>query len=217
MFELTTPKLKGYLETYGAFPAKYRPIIWKYLLNTPRDDTQFKVLSSKIPHFESMKRADKVHSCLAQWNDLFSKELNSMIQSFVAPFLGIKVFRADERSTFECIASILCKYASHWFHEFPSPPTDVLLASFLILDEVSNGLCVHFKRHSFSFEEVFWRLSTNALSTILGKEDWQVAWDHILTNGAQFFHFIPIAFALLSKNALMLLRRPLSHFLSFVF
>ena len=116
-------ELKNVLNGFGEFPARYRLLIWRHLLQIPENESSFKALWERGRH-SSVANLDKTYplksqrlfralertiSCVAHWNSLFG-ELD-YIPIMVFPF--VKLFQHSPIHCFEVISTGKCYKANH--------------------------------------------------------------------------------------------------------
>jgi len=206
--KLSVSKLRDYLDTNQRFPDKYRPLIWRYLLHLPNLSTMFahyeeqgmnQVWQHKLDDINEKRckqRLLKLLSLLSSWCALC--EHLSFLPTFIYPFT--KLYHKDDQECFECVLSVVCKYGSEWFVQFPDAPVQILSAWPLILRHFDEKLFNHFAHHRIAIEQNLWSLLQNGFCTLFNETDWLHVWDHILLNAPLFMHLLPIAVIMSNKS-----------------
>lgn len=137
MFELTAltaeevtanrTKLSAFLDHHSEYPGRYRPLIWRFLLQLPENIDAYEGLSSQGMHQEYcdlsrtypisdtvvLERLARVCSALTWWSPVFLEFPN--LPQMVFPF--VVIYGSDELSAVESIISeyysLLCIYPDH--------------------------------------------------------------------------------------------------------
>ncbi len=127
--KLSVDKLRDYLTVNGCFADKYRSIAWKFLLNLPGLTEVYGHHQSKGVHPQWQRQMDsgdgievldvhsrskqrllRILSLLSRWCSLCQHI--DFLPALIYPF--VRLHGSNEMDCFECILSILCKYASEW-------------------------------------------------------------------------------------------------------
>ena len=145
---LSKIKLDALLKTHGEFPAKYRCMIWRFLLEVPLNKAAFSIVSpaksssmstttptrdhiefwQDLPQLyplQNTKLATNLQTLLvslSRWCELFSQV--SFMPQFVFPF--VRLFDNDTIACFETVATIILNECFSWFEMFPYHPVKVL-------------------------------------------------------------------------------------------
>lgn len=221
---ISREKLLPVLHEYGAYPVKYRQIIWRTVLRLPQNSRAFMALikqggeniSSKYNSFlhpcvasydtmfplvdrKSLRNLKKTVSALAYWSNLFAHL--SFLPSFVFPFL--KLWPHDSISCFECVATVLLNQCQLWSEFSPLEPYNYLGMIENILSHYDRELVGFYVQRQISVRDYAWKLLQNALSEVLTQEQWFTVWDHIITNESYFLLFIVVAFNRTQKKFVM--------------
>ncbi|KAK9872417.1 hypothetical protein WA026_017876 [Henosepilachna vigintioctopunctata] len=121
---LNIDKLRSILKEFGEYPETYRTLIWEQLLQLPNNTVVYdgirkyqvqNVFQNIDVEYRANNRSTKflkiLLSNLVTWCGFFAHV--HYLPVFVYPFL--KVFQNRPIVCFEAIATILCKYGSHFF------------------------------------------------------------------------------------------------------
>lgn len=221
---ISREKLLPVLHEYGAYPTKYRQIIWKTVLRLPQNSKAFMslikqggvVTSNKYNSFlhpcvaaydtlfplvdrKSLRNLKKTISALAYWSNLFAHI--SFLPSFVFPFL--KLWPHDSISCFETIATVLLNQCQLWFEFSPLEPYNYLGMIENILSHFDKELVGFYVQTGVSVCDYAWKLLQNALSEVLTQEQWFMVWDHIITNESYFLLFLIVAYNRVQKKVVI--------------
>ena len=196
-------RLKALLLEHGEYPARYRVMIWRKLLQTPRNEGAYAVLEAKGMHpgfvdvaneypiqdETLLRRLAVLWSGLSYWSPLFASV--PYLPAFAFPFA--KVCGGNRSDCFEIVATILSNWADTWFEMYPNPPLSTLSA-------VENVLAYHDKpladalREKGGVQTHAWTLLQGALTEVLSSGEWLKLWDHILSNDASYIYYATVAF-----------------------
>ena len=196
-------RLKALLLEHGEYPARYRVMIWRKLLQTPRNEGAYAVLEAKGMHpgfvevaneypiqdETLLRRLAVLWSGLSYWSPLFASV--PYLPAFAFPFA--KVCGGNRSDCFEIVATILSNWADTWFEMYPNPPLSTLSA-------VENVLAYHDKqlaealRDKGGVQTHAWTLLQSALTEVLSSGEWLKLWDHIISNDASYIYYATVAF-----------------------
>ncbi|KAI9136457.1 hypothetical protein BKA69DRAFT_1170674 [Paraphysoderma sedebokerense] len=214
---LNGDKLRSYLRHYGEYPAKYRTLIYRYLLKLPENRDAFEALVAKGTHpslrdFRTkfpMKTAkmglsmERILSALVYWCPLF--EDLEYLPAMVFPF--IKVFENDSFACFECMMTIVLNWCQKWWEYYPNPPIDCLDIVEDLLNLHDSELLGHFVKYKVTSQIYAWIPFKSLFSDMLSKSDWLRVWDHCISNDPEFMYYFLIAFLMHFRVPLMNLVR----------
>ncbi|XP_047535697.1 TBC1 domain family member 31 [Vanessa atalanta] len=215
---MDSARLRRILMQYGEYPDKFRSIIWRSLLVTPRNKTAYSVLVDKgiHPAYKEIENQFTIHSsvtlknlkrllsCLAHWCPLFG--VMKFLPSFVFPF--VKVLQKDPLLLFESVATVLLNQCQLWFEYAPFPPISILAMIENILAEHDQQLLNHFCDLGVTSQTYALKILETAFSEVLTCSEWLILWDHILSNEPAFILMAVVSYNIVQKNAL---RRLQSH------
>ncbi|XP_050347502.1 TBC1 domain family member 31 [Nymphalis io] len=215
---MDSARLRRILMQYGEYPDKFRSIIWRSLLVTPRNKTAYSVLVDKgiHPAYKDIENQFTIHSsvtlknlkrllsCLAHWCPLFG--VMKFLPSFVFPF--VKVLQKDPLLLFESVATVFLNQCQLWFEYAPFPPISILAMIENILAEHDQQLLNHFCDLGVTSQTYALKILETAFSEVLTCSEWLILWDHILSNEPAFILMAVVSYNIVQKNAL---RRLQSH------
>ncbi|KAG6447720.1 hypothetical protein O3G_MSEX005090 [Manduca sexta] len=213
---MDSARLRRILMQYGEYPDKFRSIIWRSLLNTPRNKTAYAMLIDKGIHtaYKDIEKQFTIHSsitlknlkrllsCLAHWCPLFA--VMKFLPGFVFPF--VKVLQKDPLLLFECVATILFNHCQLWFEYAPFPPISVLAMIENILAEHDQQLLDHFCEVGVTSQVYALKILETAFSEVLTCSEWLILWDHILSNEPAFILMAVVSYNIVQKNAIRRLK-----------
>lgn len=221
---MDSARLRRILMQYGEYPDKFRSIIWRSLLNTPKNRDAYSSLVDKGIHpvYKDIEKQFTIHSsatlkslkrllsCLAHWCPLFG--VMKFLPGFVFPF--VKVLQKDPLLLFECVATVLFNYCQLWFEYAPFPPISILSMIENILGEHDPQLLEHFCAVGITSQVYALKILETAFSEILTCSEWLVLWDHILSNEPAFILMAVVAYSIVQKNAIKKLQNheQIEHF-----
>ncbi|CAG4987353.1 unnamed protein product [Parnassius apollo] len=215
---MDSARLRRILMQYGEYPDKFRSIIWKSLLNTPRNKVAYSALVDKgiHPTYKNIEKQFTIHSsitlknlkrllsCLAHWCPLFG--VMKFLPAFVFPF--VKVLQKDPLLLFECVATVLMNHCQLWFEYAPFPPISVLAMIENVLAEHDPQLLDHYCRFGVTSQSYAMKILETAFSEVLTCSEWLILWDHILSNEPAFILMAVVSYNVVQKNALRKLKSP---------
>ncbi|XP_047032172.1 TBC1 domain family member 31 [Helicoverpa zea] len=213
---MDSARLRRILMQYGEYPDKFRSIIWRSLLDTPRNKAAYAALIDKgiHPAYKDIEKQFTIHSavtlknlkrllsCLAHWCPLFG--VMKFLPGFVFPF--VKVLQKDPLLLFESVASVLCNYCQLWFEYAPFPPISVLAIVENILAEHDQPLLNHFCDVGITSQTYALKILETAFSEVLTCSEWLILWDHILSNEPAFILMAVVSYNIVQRNALKRLK-----------
>lgn len=213
---MDSARLRRILMQYGEYPEKFRSIIWRSLLNTPRNKVAYSALIDKGIYFAykdierqfsihslvTLKNLKRLLSCLAHWCPLFG--VTTFLPGFVFPF--VKVLQKDPLLLYECVATILVNYCQLWFEYAPFPPISVLSMVENILAEHDHQLLDHFCDMGVTSQTYALKILETAFSEVLSCSEWLILWDHILSNEPAFILMAVASYNIIQRNVLRKLR-----------
>ncbi|KAM3959623.1 TBC1 domain family member 31 [Aphomia sociella] len=209
---MDSARLRRILMQYGEYPDKFRSIIWRSLLNTPRNKNAYSSLIDKgiHPAYKDIEKQFTIHSsvtlkslkrllsCLAHWCPLFG--VMKFLPAFVFPF--VKVLQKDPLLLFECVATILLNYCQLWFEYAPFPPISILAIVENILAEHDQHLLNHFCEIGITSQTYALKILETAFSEVLTCSEWLILWDHILSNEPAFIVMAAVSYNIVQRNAI---------------
>ncbi|KPJ14592.1 WD repeat-containing protein 67 [Papilio machaon] len=213
---MDSARLRRILMQYGEYPDKFRSIIWKSLLITPKNKVAYSALVDKgiHPAYKNIEKQFTIHStvtlknlkrllsCLAHWCPLFG--VMKFLPGFVFPF--VKVLQKDPLLLFECVATILMNQCQLWFEYAPFPPISVLAMIENVLAEHDQQLLDHYCQLGVTSQIYALKILETAFSEVLTCTEWLVLWDHILSNEPAYILMIVVSYNIVQKNAIRRLK-----------
>ena len=214
---LTPKRLQFLLEDEGSFPVKYRPLIWRMLLDLPEGDETFENLMTNeaSPALESAEAANlmtrekkslvTVVGALTSWCEVLGQA--EWLPAAVYPV--VKVFQRDATCAFETVLIIFGKIGRGWLACWPEAPLHLLAC----VGELTRLFCE--AEHLGALREALfqrtmtppklwaWPMLRTFFSEVLPAETWLAVWDTIFTAlsqsgedaAASFFLLVPVAYA----------------------
>lgn len=209
---MDSARLRRILMQYGEYPDKFRSVIWRSLLNTPRNKLAYAALVDKgiHPTYKDIEKQFTIHSsvtlknlkrllsCLAHWCPLFG--VMKFLPGFVFPF--VKVLQKDPLLLFECVATVLLNYCQLWFEYAPFPPISILAMAENILAEHDQQLLNHYCEIGITSQTYALKILETAFSEVLTCSEWLILWDHVLSNEPAFVLMAVVSYNIVQKNAI---------------
>ncbi|XP_059057734.1 TBC1 domain family member 31 [Achroia grisella] len=213
---MDSARLRRILMQYGEYPDKFRSVIWRSLLNTPRNKSAYSSLIDKgiHPAYKDIEKQFTIHSsvtlkslkrllsCLAHWCPLFG--VMKFLPAFVFPF--VKVLQKDPLLLFECVATILLNYCQLWFEYAPFPPISILAIIENIVSDHDVHLLNHFCEIGITSQTYALKILETAFSEVLTCSEWLILWDHILSNEPAFIVMAVVSYNIVQRNAIKRLK-----------
>ncbi|XP_037084695.1 TBC1 domain family member 31-like [Pollicipes pollicipes] len=210
---LNTARLAPIVREQGEFPAQYRQLIWRHVLELPGAHALYVTLSERGQHPAWRHAAQRYPvrevavarvlastlSALAWWCPLFAEV--EFLPYFVFPFCS--VFSADPLAALETVITLLVNWCQRWFEFFPYPPISVLGMVENMLAHHCPELLRHYMELGVTAHVYGWPLLETAFSEVFTQNDWLVAWDHILTNDPSYMLAVVISYNAVSQAALL--------------
>ncbi|KAJ3121971.1 TBC1 domain member 31 [Nowakowskiella sp. JEL0407] len=209
----TKPKLIKFLNHFGSFPDKHRPLIWKFILKLPENRASYDALLSKGIH-PSMKyfrkqfplksdrlarSMERILSALAYWSPIF--ENLEYLPSMVFPF--VKLLVGDTFTCFEVVMTVLLNWCEKWWDYYPNPPIEVLDIIENLLSYHDSELVEHLKSLGITSQIYAWSMLQNFFSDIFSKDSWAAVWDHLLINEPSFIVNFVVAYQIYFRKVLL--------------
>ncbi|KAL0019139.1 hypothetical protein WJX79_008487 [Trebouxia sp. C0005] len=202
--QLNQHRLQELLLAYGEYPAKYRLLVWDFLLRLPHKSEAFQGLANMgmhpaYAHLEKdypvgdrslLRRLARTLSALTHWAPVLGEV--AFLPALAFPF--VRLFKADLESCFEVVASLLSNWGQHWFTHFPHPPLPVLGQVGELLAFHDPDLFQAMSSGPGGIEAHAWGLLSTALTEVLSKSDWLKLWDHIFSNSPPFLMFLLLSY-----------------------
>lgn len=209
-------RLRRILMQYGEYPDKFRAIIWRSLLDTPRNKVAYSALIDKGIHpvYKDIEKQFTIHSsitlknlkrllsCLAHWSPLFG--VMKFLPGFVFPF--VKVLQKDPLLLFECVGTVLLNHCQLWFEYAPFPPISILAMIENVLGEHDPQLLQHYCDVGVTSQTYALKILETAFSEVLTCSEWLILWDHILSNEPAFILMATVSYNVVQKNAIKKLK-----------
>lgn len=174
---LSVDKLRSLLSSYNCFPARYRLLIWKFLLRLPENTVAFKTLTDMGPHpafneLESryplkseglLRRLQTVCSALGHWSPIFGEVEYLPVVAF--PF--VQLFKGDDLAAFETTMCILLHWHHNFLSTFPSAPVTILSTLEQLLKTHDPALRRHFIKIQLDAQGYGWTLLRSIFTEVL--------------------------------------------------
>ena len=191
--ELNSKKLLGLLSHFGSFPAKFRLLVWRFMLRLPQNRNAFaaltingihpawKSVSSEYPikNQRVLGKLQKLLSALSYWSPVFAQV--PYLPGLVFPF--VKLYSSDDVAMFETVATVLTNWCGTWFESFPHPPVALLNAIESSLGRHDQELLRHFSDCEVGPKTYAWLMLRTLFSEVLNKDEWLRLWDNFIGNG----------------------------------
>ncbi|KAJ0174813.1 hypothetical protein K1T71_009921 [Dendrolimus kikuchii] len=213
---MDSARLRRIIMQYGEYPDKFRSIIWRSLLDTPRNKMAYAALVDKEIHpvYKDIEKQFTIHSsvtlrslkrllsCLAHWCPLFG--VMKFLPGFVFPF--VKVLQKDPLLLFESVATVLLNHCQLWFEYAPFPPISILAIVENVLAEHDQSLLNHFCEVGVTSQTYALKILETAFSEVLTCSEWLILWDHILSNEPAFILMAVVSYNIVQRNAIKRLK-----------
>jgi len=217
---LTEAKLRTYLATHHELPARYRQVVWRFLLKLPENSVAFADLAHRGPHkafdrlhekypIRSRRLFQRLHSAcsqLAHWSPIFGEV--SYLPQLVFPFTI--VFGVDELATLEAVMTILMWWGYSWHATFPQPPVHIIDCIDRILHLGDAKLYNHLVKRDVPPGVAGWALVSSFFTEVLSRENWLRLMDLIFlnTNKTATMYIAPVALMIAMRTTLLALDDP---------
>ncbi|KAF0301827.1 TBC1 domain family member 31 [Amphibalanus amphitrite] len=209
---LNTARLGPIVREHGEFPAQYRRLVWRHLLELPGAHALYVTVAERGQHPAWRNAAQRYPvrdpavakvlsstlSALAWWCPLFAEV--EFLPYFVFPFCN--VFSSDPLTALEMVITLLVNWCQRWFEFFPYPPISVLGLVENMLAHHCPELLKHYMKLGVTAHVYGWPLLETAFSEVFTQNDWLVAWDHILSNHPSFMLAVVVAYNVVSQAAI---------------
>jgi hypothetical protein len=226
---LNADKLRKLLQAHGEYPARYRLMIWKYMLRVPDNAHAFENLVARglhpawkdlaeqypIPDRKLFRRLQRALSALSHWSPIFAEV--SYLPALVFPF--VRLFEAeDECAAFEIVACVLLNWSRRWFEFWPHAPVSLLRQCEAILGHHDPALLQHLRgfaatpqssetpnggANANALELCVWPVLRSLLTELLPKTEWLRTFDHVFSNDSPFLCYLTLAYLVYFRTALM--------------
>ncbi|KAG5680817.1 hypothetical protein PVAND_010302 [Polypedilum vanderplanki] len=203
----TMPKgrLLAILKEFGEYPEKFRPMMWKTLLQLPENCESFaallrRELNPSVSNYDkrfslvdhkALNNLKQIMSCLAHWSPVFSSI--KYLPKFIFPF--VKFSRGDLLFCFELVATLFLNHCQMWFEYAPTLQTPYNYLNLIenVLMRVDPKLYDFYKSKDITSEHYALPLMESAFSEIFDEHTWMQLWDHIVSNEPSFLLFVIVA------------------------
>ena len=212
---LNTKKLRTLLDSYGEYPAKYRLLCWRFLLQLPENHDAFALLANKDVHpaFGGLKekyplknqrvfkKLQSVLSALAHWSPVFGEA--EYVPALAYPFVSL--FHVDDLASFETVMAVLLHWGGTWLTTFPHPPIPILNTVEQIIHVHDPKLMSHLVSLRVSSQAYAWDVLRSVFTEVLTKAEWLRLWDHLFTNAHDpaLLLCAVAAYSIYNRNALV--------------
>ena len=188
-------KLRALLLRYGSYPDRYRPLIWRFLLQLPEKrftEAQFANLAAKGPHpavrtlmapfpLPETKLRNSLFntlSALAWHSPVFSAV--HFIPNIVFPF--VKLFSSDIQSSVEVLLAFLINWGQEFFVYYPHPPVSVVSFVSHTLRLLTPALHAHLAACGVGPDVFVWDVMASLYTEVLTRGEWLQVMDHAFAN-----------------------------------
>ncbi|NXI38719.1 TBC31 protein, partial [Galbula dea] len=210
---LSKERLRALLKGFGEYPAKYRMLVWRSLLQLPENHLAFSNLIDKGTHsaFVNIQKEypiksrkllrvlQRTLSALAHWSAIFAE--TSYIALLAFPF--VKLFQNNQLICFEVVATVVVNFCQHWFEYFPNPPVNVLCMMENVLAHHDKELLQHLIKYGVTSQVYAWPLLETLFSEVLTREEWLKVFDNIFSNHPSYFLMFVVAYIICSRAPLL--------------
>ena len=216
---LNLEKLRSMLMKFGSYPERYRPLIWRFLLQLP-DKTKiaphFNNLASKglhpgvpalmkpypLPDSKLRVSLERVLSCLAYHAPVFS--VAHWLPSSVFPF--VKAHGMDIQGSVEVIISFFLNWGQEFFVYYPHPPVSVLSYVGHLLKAEDPQLWQHLQDCACGSEDYIWEVMQPLYSEVLTRNEWLQLMDHVFSNEPLWIFLFHVRWLVQVREVLMSLQ-----------
>lgn len=188
----THRKLASLIDAYGQYPTKYRYQAWRFLLRLPRNTETFQTLLDRGSHpawqdlaerypvtdRRLLGRINRVINILAHWSPVFGEVPFLPVLAF--PF--IKFFGSDDLICTEAVMTVLVNWGTYFVETLPYPPLPLLARVHSLLSYWDAPLALHLEACGVDPVRYAWPLLRSACSEVLTRNEWEILWDHLITN-----------------------------------
>ncbi|XP_055631048.1 TBC1 domain family member 31 [Toxorhynchites rutilus septentrionalis] len=206
-------RLLPILKEFGEYPEKHRNTIWRTLLVLPQNIDCFNALVLQGHHscvadydhkfarlgVRTVRNLKKIVSCLAYWSAVFAQ--CDFIPYFVWPFA--RMYQSDSLSCFEIVATILLNHCQLWFEFAPLEPFNYLGMIENILCEYEPMLMNFYRDRNISSRVYALTMMETAFAENFDANQWQLLWDHLLSNESFFMIFFVVAYNASHRTTIM--------------
>lgn len=215
-------KLRAFLAKHGEYPARYRSLIWRFLLKLPENTSAFSDLVKQGEHpamedlrekypIKSPKLFSRLHgvcSQLSHWASILGDA--SYLPSLSFPFTLI--YGGDELASLETCITIFMWWGHSWHATHPNPPTH-------IVDGINNLLKLHdiklyqhlLQRVQVSPGLLAWQMMSTLFSEILSRSSWLKLTDYLFTYFERITYFLLVPIAIFKDLKTVLLAADTSN------
>lgn len=101
----------------------------------------------------------------------------------------------------------LVNWCQHWFEYFPFPPVNLFTMIENLMSYHDPELLTYLKNNNITTQLYGWTLLEVAFSEVLTVDEWQILWDHILSNEPSFILMAVISYNILNRTKLLSLTK----------
>ncbi|ORC90409.1 uncharacterized protein TM35_000082070 [Trypanosoma theileri] len=188
-------KLKRLLTRYGVFPDKYRPLIWRFLLQLPEKRftaPQYAQLHSKEKHpfvpflmkpfpLSDKKIRDSMELVLSIliWHDSMFAVIH-FLPMIIYPFL--QVYDIDTQSVVEVVLIFLINWGQEFFQYYPHHPVALTTLLNQLLRTEDAELYNYLDQRGIMVENWGWEPLRSLYTDVLSSAVWLQVMDHAFFN-----------------------------------
>jgi hypothetical protein len=188
-------KLRASLMRFGVFPERFRPLIWRFLLQLPDKHAaapHYALLANRgihpgvaslmkpfpLPDNRQRHVLERALSALAYQAPVFA--VAHFVPSIAFPF--VNVFGSDVQSTVEAVLAFHLNWGQEFFVLYPHMPVGV--ASFVshTLKAEDPALWQHLHGLGVTAEVFVWEVMVTLYTEVMTKNEWLQFMDHVVAN-----------------------------------
>ena len=202
---LDIARLRAILRKYGAFPNRYRLLVWRHLLQLPGNRLAYQALLDQGAHpafaeldqaFElglggrHLGRLQRLLSSLAHW----CPGLAGVDALPAVLFPWLLLFGADMLGAFEACATLLSNWTARLLECHPPPPIEPLASAEALLRHAAPRLHAHLLGLGVGPAQWGWPLLETLFCRVLAHDAWLALCDHLLTQEPPFVLLVLVAY-----------------------
>lgn len=187
--------LQDFREGQGQYPTRYRPLIWRFLLQLPEHIDASDALSKQETHYVYVdlreryplqddalfNRLQRLCSSLAHWDPMFSEVgVAEFLPQLCFPFAVL--YGSDEMAALETVISIMMYWGYSWFVTYPAEPTHIYTAIDKLVAKHDRRLHYHLEGLDVSAGRLAWGMLRTLFTETLNAPDWLRLMDFLVTH-----------------------------------
>ncbi|CAD2213048.1 hypothetical protein ADEAN_000048400 [Angomonas deanei] len=212
-------KLREHLRTYGVFPARYRPAIWRFAMGLPKKTKtapQFAALarfqkhvavdimmrSFSLPPGKLKSRVELILSVLAQHSSVFA--MAEFLPFLVFPL--VQIYEDDVQSVVEFILVFFLNHGRDFFLCYPRASTPIMLYMDRLMQQECPMLFQHFLDIGAASDVWGWEVLTSFYTDLLTAPEWLQMMDHAVMMNPKWLFMFHVHYIVALKAPLLLCR-----------